>query len=175
MPLPTRCCAGTVPMPFLAHRPSAASPSVTGLKPVHGVDGRAYENFSSCCREDDSYSQIVFDILQEMHDVRRLIKQIVETIGWMSQANVRQTLAAFQDELGQIIGQGTRRPAICLLSYAGQMAVRRAKQMPRRAARRVLKTYPIFHQQRRLRGWRWCSMTDLSSSMVWSAAPGGCR
>jgi hypothetical protein len=29
----------------------------------------------------------------------------VETMGWMSQANVRQALAAFQDELGQNLEQ----------------------------------------------------------------------
>jgi hypothetical protein len=40
-----------------------------------------------------------------MHDVRRLINQFVETTGWMSQANVRQALAAFQDELGQNLEQ----------------------------------------------------------------------
>jgi hypothetical protein len=119
VPLPTRCCAGTVPMPFPAPRPSAASPPVTVLKPVHGVDEGAYENFSSCCREDDPYEQIVFDVLQEMHDVRRLIKQIVETIGWMSQANVRQALAAFQDELGQNLEQKLTRPARESVSGAG--------------------------------------------------------
>jgi ceramide glucosyltransferase len=60
-------------------RPSTVSgftPPVTVLKPVHGVDEEAYENFSSFCRQDYPHYQIIFGVLDPNDPVRPIIDQL---------------------------------------------------------------------------------------------------
>jgi ceramide glucosyltransferase len=62
-------------------RPSAVSgftPPVTVLKPVHGVDAEAYENFSSFCRQDYPHYQIVFGVLNPHDPVIPVIEQLID-------------------------------------------------------------------------------------------------
>lgn len=62
-------------------RPSTVSgftPPITVLKPVHGVDEEAYENFSSFCRQDYPHYQLVFGVLNPHDPVIPVIEQLIE-------------------------------------------------------------------------------------------------